>query len=297
MTPEETGQLLRRGRYRDALRTSLEGKSRAQIEGRPDDEVRWTLLAAHACRFIGRTADGLAHAAFVLERSSADPLLRAKSLHARAVNLKILRRYDEALDALREALGIPLPSGADFFRAIFNLELADCALEAGLRAEAEGALVRGSALVHWLKDPSLLSWSLYLRSQLEEVSPADLQLAAAYEIAREQSYPELEWMILWRLSERAEQHGRSRMRDDLLWNALRVLSGLAESLDPEDAASFWKHGLRRIFVEHAKQHFGADFLKRLMLEPEETRQTKVVLRELGFDPAVVRSFINPPEAE
>ncbi|HYF01377.1 MAG TPA: hypothetical protein VEJ18_20815, partial [Planctomycetota bacterium] len=223
--------------------------------------------------------------------SSVDPLLRGKGLHARAVNLKIVRRYDEALEAMREALAV-LPAGApDFFRAICNLELADLGFEAGVRAEAEAALVRGCALVHWLKDPSLLAWSLYLRSQLEAVSPADLQLAAAYEIAREQAYPELEWMILWRLSDRAGEHGRRAMRDDLLWAALRVLARLAEDLDAEDASLFWKSGVRRMFVEHVKRFLGADFLNRLMLEPDEKRQTKVDLQELGFDPAVVRGFI------
>ena len=291
MTAEETAQLLRRGRYRDALRTSLEAKTRAQIEGRPDEEVGWTVLASHACRLIGRSTDGLSHADFVLERSSSDPLLRGKGHHARAVNLKIVRRYDEALESMGEALASLPPDAPDFLRAIFNLELADLGFEAGLRAKAEAALVRGSALVHLLKDPSLLAWSLYLRSPLEAVSPADLQLAAAYEIAREQGYPELEWMILWRLSERAEQQGRSRLRDDLLWGALRILARLAEDLDADDAALFWKAGVRRIFIEHVKRPLGPDFLKTLMLEPDEKRQTKVDLQELGFDPAVVRGFM------
>ena len=39
----------------------------------------------------------------------------------------------------------------------------------------KAALAKGGAMVHWLREPRLLAWSLYLRSQWEDASPADLQ--------------------------------------------------------------------------------------------------------------------------
>src|SRR5207237_951443 len=190
------------------------------------------MLAAQACRFIGRTGESLSHARRALEiaRTVADPTLLSQAHYGQAGAFKGARDYDEALQQLRLALDT-LPAGAsDLTRAEVLLEMAETSLEAGLRPEAESALAKGSALVHWLREPRLLAWSLYLRSHWEDVSPADLQLSAAYEIAKTVDCPELQGQMLWRLSERAAQQGRDKMQEDCLWHAFQILSNLAESL-------------------------------------------------------------------
>jgi hypothetical protein len=283
-----------RGRYRELLLAAAAEKDRARADGRRADEARWAVFASRAGRLLGRGAEALAHAALALDLAGSDAVLRALALHAQAAALRSARRYDESLAALRAALEALPPQGDDAVRADVLLETAETALEAGLRADAEAALARGGALVHWLRDPRLLAWSLYLRSHLEATSPADLQLAAAYELARTVDCPELQWQVLWRLSERAEQSGRGQMRDDLTWNALGILQKLSEGIDGADAAGFWKQGQRRTFVDLCKQRHGPEFLRRLMLGGGATSETRAILHELGFDPASIPDF-GPPK--
>jgi tetratricopeptide (TPR) repeat protein len=281
------------GRYADLLRASLELRNRAAIEGRPDQEAAGSVAAARACRRIGRCAEVLVHAARAAELAPAAglPGLPALARHAHAGGLRGARRYDEALAALQEALAA-LPEGHDALRAEILLDTAETALEAGARRDAETALGRGGALVQWLRDPLLLSWSLYLRSQLEADAPGDLQLAAAYEIAKKAACPELQWQILWRLSERAEARGSPQMRDDLAWAAHGILSKLAETLEPEDATAFWRQGPRRVFLDQVQRRCGPSFLKMVMLGgPAGPDPSDVLVRGFGFDPASVSAFL------
>ena len=281
------------GRYADLLRTSLEERNRAAIEGRPDLEAVASVGAARACARIGRSAEVLSHAARAAELapSAGMPDLPALARQAHAGGLRCARRYDEALAALKEALDA-LPDGHDALRAEILLDTAETALEAGSRRDAEAALGRGGALVQYLRDPLLLAWSLYLRSRLEDDASADLQLAAAYEIAKKAGCPELQWQILWRLSERAQARGSTQMRDDLAWNAHGLLSKLAETLEPDDATAFWRQGPRRTFLDQVQRRCGPSFLKMVMLggaagpDPSD-----VLVKGFGFDPASVSAFL------
>jgi hypothetical protein len=290
VTFEDAQSLQIKGRYSEVLRHALAGQGRASAEGRTADEIRWTLFAAKACRFIGRTAEGLALAgrAVELAAKAGDPELRAQALHAQAVCLRCARRYDEALDALRRAREEAV---SDLTAAAVHLETAETALEAGLRPEAEAALARGGALVQWVREPRLLAWTLYLRSHFEQVSPADLQLAAAYEIARTVDCPELQWQILWRLADRAGQYGQQQAQDDLISNALMLLARLAEPLEAADATAFWRMGARRAFVDQVQKRYGAQFLQKIMLgESPLPAQTDSLLQSLGFNPSSIPDF-------
>jgi hypothetical protein len=296
--PDDIRALEVAGRYADLLRSSLELRNRAAIEGRPADEALGSVGAARACRWIGRSSDALAHAARAAELAPASgrPELPALARHAHAVGLRSVRRFDESLGALRESLDLLPSAGHDRLRAEILLETAESALEAGARPEAETALGRGCALVQWLRDPLFLSWSLYLRSQLEEDTPADLQLAAAYEIAKTVGCPELQWQILWRVSDRAEALGAGQMRDDLTWSALGLLSKMAETLEPDDATTFWRQGARRVFVDQAQRRYGPSFLRMVMLGGTSAPDpSDVLLKGLGFDRASIASFMNPPQ--
>jgi hypothetical protein len=290
VTPDEAGNLEIAGRYADYLRGSLEERTRAAIEGRPADEARWTVHASLACRRIGKFVEALEHAAKAAEmaRALADPLLTASARHAQAVALRCARRFDESLAGLKEAVDLLPPEGHDALRADFLLETAETALEAGARSEAESALARGGVLIRARPDPRLLAWSLCLRSQLEEGPPAGLKLAAAHEIAKGVGCLELQWQILWRLSERAE----GAVRDDLLWCAVGLLARLAETLDPEDATSFWRAGPRRVFLDQAQRRYGPTFLHKIMdggAAPKDP--SEILSKGLGFDPASVAAYL------
>lgn len=278
------------GRYGDLLRDSLAEQARARADGRRADEVRWTHFAVLACRLIGRTSEGLTHANQAVELARDQGAeARARAHHGLGLMLMGARRFEEAFEEMRTALE---SGGPDSLRAAILLETAEMALEAGLREEAQAALTRGSALIQFLGEPRLLAWSLYLRSQLEEPSPADLQLAAAYEIARNLACPELQWQILWRLSERAGAAGNAKMQEDLTWSALMILSKLAEPLPPADATAFWRQGPRRVFLEQAQRRYGPQFLQMVMLggtsSPDATRAH---LQGIGWDPSLIPEFI------
>lgn len=299
---EDTERLLHRGRYREVLESSVQESEAASRSALPGLAVRWRMLAVQACRYIGRTAECASHADQAIEtaRASGDPALVAQARYGRAVALKSSRDFDGAIQELRAATET-MPAGAsELDRATLLLETAETTLEAGLRPEAEAALAKGSALVHWLKEPRLLAWSLYLRSHFEGPTPADLQLSAAYEIARTSECPELQWQILWRLSERATQQGRDKMQEDCLWNALDILTRLAEPLDPSDATTFWRQGTRRGFLDAVKRKFGAQFLQRVMQDgPPTADHATRIIRDLGFDAATIPEFgrkESPPQS-
>jgi tetratricopeptide (TPR) repeat protein len=293
VTLDEADRLLISGRYGELLRESLVQVASADLENRGTDIVRWSILAVQACRFMGRTNEALRHAYGSFERAKAlqDPGLVAESHLGQAVAFKAARDFDEAIRQLRSAIEI-LPAGAsDLVRADILLETAETSMEAGLKAEAESALAKGGALVHWLRVPRLLARSLYLRSQWEDTSPADLQLSAAYEIAKSVDYPELQWQILWKLSDRAAQQGRGKMQEDCLWNAFQILTKLAEPLEPSDATAFWRQGSRRLFMESAQRKFGGAFFERVMKEgvSKPDNSTRII-RDLGFDSASIPDF-------
>jgi len=300
---DEADRLLISGRYADLLPEALRQAAVAERESRSPDVVRWLLFALQACRFMGRTNEALQHAYNVLEKAKTlnDPNLLAESHLGQAVAFKAARDYDEAIRQLKSAIEV-LPAGAsDLLRADILLETAETSMEAGLKPEAEAGLAKGGALVHWLRVPRLLARSLYLRSQWEDTSPADLQLSAAYEIAKSVEYPELQWQILWKLSDRAGQQGRDKMQEDCLWNAFQILTRLAEPLEPADATAFWRQGVRRLFMESAKRKFGGAFFERVMQEgvrkPDNSTR---IIKDLGFDSASIPDFgrrQEPPRQE
>lgn len=301
VTPEEADKLLYTGRYGDLLKEVNGEQARAEIEGRKLDRLRWSVYAVHVCRLIGRTNEALQHAYALLQEAQTlgDGALLAEAHLAQAVAFKAARDYDEAIRELKSAMDV-LPAGAsDLLRADILLETAETTMEAGLKAEAEAALAKGGALVHWLRVPRLLARSLYLRSQWEDTSPADLQLSAAYEIAKSVDYPELQWQILWKLSDRALQQGRDKMAEDCLWNAFQILTRLSDPLEPADATAFWRQGSRRLFMESAKRRFGGTFFERVMQEgvrkPDNSTR---IIKDLGFDSAVIPDFgRRPPPAQ
>jgi tetratricopeptide (TPR) repeat protein len=291
---EQVVKLHTTGRYAMALFEALREQTQAAQEGRRPDVVRWSVLAAQASRDMGRVAESLTHAQWAVDTATSlnDPDLLSHARYGMAVALKAERDYDGALRELRAALDT-LPAGSsDLIRATVLLETASTCLDAGLRPEAEAALAKGGALTHWLREPRLLAWSLYLRSHFETISAADLQLSAAYEIARTVYCPELMWQILWRLGERAEDQGRDRMQEDCLWNAFRILTELAAPLEPADATMFWRLGARRTFLESVKTQFGGQFLKKVMEEgnPDAENATRII-QGIGFDPSTIPDFV------
>jgi tetratricopeptide (TPR) repeat protein len=291
---DEAARALSGGRYREVLALAVGEQTLAAQEGRRDDVVRWSVLAAQASRDMGRIAESLTHARWAVDAAAhlADADLLCRARYGMAVALKAERDFDGAILELRSALdGLP-PGTSDLLRATLLLEAASTYLEADLRAEAESCLAKGGALVHWLREPRLLAWCLYLRSHWENYAAADLQLSAAYEIARTVACPELMWQILWSLADRAEEQGRDRMQEDILWNAFRILSELARPLEPADATAFWRVGSRRAFLDAVKTRFGGQFLKKVMEDgaPDADNATRII-RDIGFDPATIPDFV------
>jgi len=294
VTLEEATRKHQSGQYREALAEAQKEQIAAAQEGRRVDVVQWSVLATLAARDMGRVDEARTHAQWAVDgaQNSSDPSLLCQARYAMAIAHKGERDYDGAIQELRSAIEA-LPAGSsDLLRATLLLEAAWICLEAGLRPEAEACLAKGSALVHWLREPRLLALSLYLRSHWETYSAADLQLSAAYEIARTVDCPELMWQILWRLSDRAEEHGRDRVQEDCLWNAFRILTSLAKPLAPADATAFWRQGSRRAFLEAIKTRFGSQFLKKVMEDgtPDAENATRII-RDFGFDPASIPDFV------
>lgn len=292
MALDEALRLENAGRYAEYQRRSLEERARAAIEGRSADEAQWCGHAARACRRLGKAPDALAHLARAEELAGGAPPdeLRAFLRLARGASLRCARRYDESLAALKDALDVLPPTRHDELRAEIFLETAETALEAGAGENAERALARGAALAQTLRDPRLLAWSLYLRAQLENDAPSSLQLAAAFELARRSECPELEWQILWRLSERAADVA---VRDELIGCAVALLARLAETLDPEDATLFWRNGPRRVFVDQVQRRYGPTFLSKVMASAGTSKDPVELLRgSFKLDPSAVAAYLS-----
>lgn len=294
MTLDEAARSYVSGRFREVLDRALQEQTLAAQEGRRADVVQWSVLAAQAARDMGRVDEARTHAQWAVDaaQNCADPALLCHARFGMAAACKGQRDFDGALQELRGAIETLPPDGSDLLRANLLLEAAWTCLDAGLKTEAEGYLAKGGALVHWLREPRLLALSLYLRSHWETYSAADLQLSAAYEIARTVDCPELMWQILWRLSDRADELGRDRMQEDCLWNAFRILTALAKPLDPADATAFWRQGTRRAFLDSIKTKFGSQFLKKVMVDgtPDADNATRII-RDIGFDPASIPDFV------
>jgi tetratricopeptide (TPR) repeat protein len=294
MTLDEATRKHQSGLYREVLHEAQKEQTAAAQEGRRTDVVQWSVLAALASRDMGRVDEARTHAQWAADaaQNSDDPALMCQARYALAVAHKGERDFEGAIQELRAALEDLPPGSWDLLRATLLLEAAWICLDAGLRQEAEGYLAKGGALVHWLREPRLLALSLYLRSHWETYSAADLQLSAAYEIARTVDCPELMWQILWRLSDRAEEQGRDRMQEDFLWNAFRVLTGLAKPLEAADGTAFWRQGSRRAFLDAIKTRFGSQFLKKVMEDgtPDADNATRII-REFGFDPSSIPDFV------
>ncbi|HVR84214.1 MAG TPA: hypothetical protein VMU54_07885 [Planctomycetota bacterium] len=294
MTLEEATRKHHSGQYREVLEQAQKEQTAAAQEGRRIDVVQWSVLAALAARDMGRIDEARTHAQWAVDgaQNSDDPALLCHARYATAIAHRGERDFEAAIQELRAAIEA-LPAGSsDLLRATLLLEASWICLDAGLRPEAEAYLAKGGALVHWLREPRLLALSLFLRSHWETYSAADLQLSAAYEIARTVDCPELMWQILWRLSDRAEDHGRDRVQEDCLWNAFRILTGLAKSLEPADATAFWRQGSRRAFLDAIKTRFGSQFLQKVMEDgtPDADNATRII-REFGFDPASIPDFV------
>src|SRR4030088_1940123 len=108
MTLDETEKLLNSGRYAEVLREALREQKTADQERRVADFVRWSLLALQACRYVGRTNEGLSHAYNALETSRTvnDPVLRCQAHHGQAVAFKCARDYEESLAQLKSAIEV-----------------------------------------------------------------------------------------------------------------------------------------------------------------------------------------------
>jgi len=293
VTFDEAERLHVTGRYKEMLEEALREQSQAIMDGSKEDLVSWSYLAVLGCRDLGRVTEALTHARWAVDAAQSldNPPLLCLARYALALAHRSERDLEAAVQQLRSALEVLPPGTCDPLRATVLLETAETCLEAGLKPEAESALARGGALVHWLRSPRLLSWCLFLRSRWEVDAAADLQLSAAYEISRTVDCPELQWRILWRLAELAEKQGRLKMEEEFLWNAFEILSKLTAPLDSADAAAFWRQNPRRAFLESIRKRFGGQFLQKAMQEgaPETENATRII-RDLGFDPASIPEF-------
>lgn len=293
MTFEEVERLHVSGRYADVVREALKEQSQAIMEGRKEDLVRWSYLAVLGCRDVGRVTEALTHARWCLDAALTlnEPAYSCLGHYAMALAHRSDRDLESSLKELRAALDVLPPGLFEPLRAAVLLENCEVCLEAGLKQEAETALARGGALVHWLRSPRLLCWCLFLRSRWEIDAAADLQLSAAYEISKTVDCPELRWRILWRLAELAAKQLRVRMEEDCLWNAFEILAKLAAQLDPADAPLFWRQGPRRAFYDAIRTRFGGQFLQKVMEEgtPDTENATRII-QDLGFDPKSIPEF-------
>jgi tetratricopeptide (TPR) repeat protein len=289
VTFDEAQELQVHGRYSDLLRAAVAEQARARERSRPADQVRWTLWIVKACRYIGRTVEGLAHARHAVREAEAvgDAELLAEAVYAEALMFKVAGKREEGLAALDRAISM-LPADAPALdRAVFELERAELAWEAGRREEARAALLRGGAEVHWVGNARLLAWALYLRATIEDDGTRDLQLSSALHIARTEDCPELEWQILWRLSEAAGRRGMGDSEADLARRAMSVLRRTAQGLRPEDFDAFWRQGARAAFVEWGVRRFGPAWREQIVLGPATIRGDG----DEVWDPALLPEFV------
>jgi tetratricopeptide (TPR) repeat protein len=290
VTFEEAQALQLSGQYSDVLRGAVREQVKAREEGRAEDELRWTLWAAKACRYVGRIYEGVAHAAHAAMRAHAAGRadLLAEALYVQALNLKADRRLAEATETLDRAIAT-LPEGtSDFTRAVFELDRAELALDAGRPEEAAAALNHGAARVHLLENTRLLAWTLYLRAQIEKAATAAGLLAGAHSIAQSIDCPELQWQILWRLAERMRQVWDFEAEDDCARKAMKILQRMAEPLSIEDRQAFWRSGARSRFFEYVRLRFGTSFEEGIPPAGEAPRDPTQMP---WWDPALMPQFV------
>jgi tetratricopeptide (TPR) repeat protein len=290
VTFEEAQALQLSGRYSDLLRGAVREQVRARDEGRADDELRWTIWAGKACRYIGRVYEGMAHTAHAAMRAHAAERrdLLAEAVYVQALLLKVDRRFVEAIETIDRAIAHLPGETPDFLRAVFELDRAELCLEAGRPVEAQASLNRAAARVQLLENTRLLAWTLYLRAQMEKSSVAAGMLAGAHSIAHTIDCPELEWQILWRLAERMKEVWDFEQEEDCARKGLALLRRMAEPLSPDDRAAFWRGGLRAAFFDYVRLRFGTalDLTVNPDAEPRDPSQSP------WWDPTLMPAFVH-----
>lgn len=293
VTFEEAQALQLSGKYSDLLRAAIREQIRARGEERIEDEVRWTLWAAKACRYVGRIYEGAAHAAHAAMRAheAGRRDLLAEALYVQALNLKADRRLPDAIEMLDRAIAHLPPDATDFTRAVFELDRAELALEAGRKEEAAASLNHGAARVHLLANTRLLAWALYLRAHLENAPVAAGLLAGAHSIAHTIDCPELEWHILWRLAERLRQVWDFEGEEDCARKALDLLQRMAAPLATEDHDAFWRSGARARFFEYVRLRFGTSVEEGIVVPPAS--ETPLEPSQMPWwDPTLMPAFVH-----
>ena len=284
MTHDEATKLQLEGRYSELLRVAVAEQVAAKARDDADEELWWTLCAVRACRFIGRTYEATAHAAHAAFRAQelSRPDLLAEAVYCSALALKGAGKPEEALKTLDRAMAMLPGSTPDFTMAVYHLERAELALEAGRPDEARASLGKGAARVHGIENTRLLAWTLYLRGLLEEPLEAAALFAAARAIAEGIQCAELEWQILWRLAESLVQTGNEAVARDACHKSLAILRKLAAPLNPSDTAAFWRLAARAGFLEFIRERFGPLF---------EAESPAVTIDDDSFDPSLLPAFV------
>ena len=287
---DEAQALQIEGRYSELLRAAVREQVSARAAADPAAELEWTLWAAKACRFLGRTYEGMAHAvhAAQLARTLARRDLMADSVYVQALLFKGSHQPAGALGLLDQADALLPPGTPEFKRAVLDLDRAELCLEAGRPGEARAALARGAARVHWLENTRLLAWTIYLRSHFESVVVASGLLVGAFSLAEGLRCPELEWQILWKLASGMSRVGKPDAEEEFANRALGTLRGMASSVSPDDAAAFWRQGARAEFVDYFSRRFPPSCGGPLPA-PSEPRPPATL--DLPWDPAVLPSFV------
>ncbi len=281
MSREEAQKLQIEGRYSELLRAAVAEQVAARDAGRAQDELDWTIWAAKACRFIGRTYEGMAHAvhAAQLAARSPSPDAAVAVLYVQALLFKGARQPAAALGLLDQAIALLPEQAEESSRAAFELERAELCLDAGRANEARIALARAAARVQWIESTRLLAWTMYLRSHFENPVVAAGLLTGAQQIAAGMKCPELEWHIQWKLAVCMSRIGKRDAEEDCARRALGLLRGMASTVSPDDAAAFWRQGARGEFVEY----FSARFPSSAAPRPAAAG--------VALDPAVLPGFV------
>jgi tetratricopeptide (TPR) repeat protein len=293
VTHDEAQRLQIAGKYSELLRSAVAEQIRACNEGKLEEELRWTLWAAKACRYLGRTYEGIAHAAHgVLRAQSLGRRdLLAEAVYTQALMFKGAARLPEALDALDRAVGLLPEDASEFTRAVFHLERAELALEARRLAEARASLARSAARVQWLENARLLAWTMYLRALIEEPAQSVSLLTGALGIAESITCPELEWQIHWRLADGMALAGGLDAEERHARRAFSILKTMAQPLANEDLSAFWRQGARARFLRWCVDRFGPAFQQLLTSSGVQEPAAPDSEMELGWDPSLLPSFV------
>ncbi len=282
MTPEEAHRLQLSGRYSELLRASVAEQVAARERGDMDGEITWTLSAVRACRFIGRTYEGTAHAAHAVLRAQDRPDRQVECVYAAALMHKTAGRQADAIASLDRAIAMMDAATPDATRAVCLLERAEIAIEAGLVDDARIWLTRGAALVHGLENARLLAWTLYLKALLERPPDDAPLLAGARTIIESMELPELMWQICWRLARSHHAMSAVDLARQQAHRALGLLRVMSEPLAESDVWSFWRLAARRSFLAFIRACFGPEFETEVPVPGEVTEP---------FDPALLPAFV------